>query len=111
MGEIEDVRKKKFLELQKKLEEEQFKAEQEKQVELQIKQVLSGILTQEARERLTRIKLAKPEFATQIELLLIQLAQQGRIKGKVTDEQFKKVLEQLTSTQQKKEFKFRRIEK
>lgn len=111
MGEIEELRKRKFLELQKKLEEEQGRAEQEKQAELQIKQIISQILTQEARERLTRIKLARPDFAAQIELLLMQLAQQGKIRGKITDEQFKKVLEQLTSGQQKKEFKFKRIEK
>jgi len=111
MGEIEEIKKRKFLELQKKLEEEQIKAEEEKQVESQIKLILSQILSQEARERLTRIKLAKPDFAAQIELLLIQLAQQGKIKGKITDEQFKKVLEQLSGAQQKKEFKFRRIEK
>jgi programmed cell death protein 5 len=54
------------------------------------------ILTPEARSRLANLKLTKPEFVEQIELQLIQLAQSGRLQGKVTDEQLKVLLKQLS---------------
>ncbi len=54
------------------------------------------ILTPEARSRLANLRLTKPEFVDQIEIQLIQLAQSGRMKGKITDEQLKVLLKQLS---------------
>ncbi len=73
-----------------------------KQLEELKKIVLKKILSKEAFERLGRIKLVKPELATQLELYLLQLYQQNKIKEEISDEQFKTILESLTS---KKEFK------
>ena len=67
--------------------------------------VLLKVLTKEARERLSRIKLIKPEMAAQLELYLVQLYQSGKIKSEINEEQLKLILESLTS---KKEFKIRR---
>ena len=53
------------------------------------------ILTPEARSRLANIRLTRPEFVDQIELQLIQLAQMGRVKAKITDEQLKELLKKL----------------
>jgi len=47
------------------------------------------------RERLNTIKLTKPDFAGAVEQQLIQLAQSGRLKNKITDSQFKELLRQL----------------
>ncbi|MEM5883129.1 MAG: DNA-binding protein [Candidatus Aenigmatarchaeota archaeon] len=66
------------------------------------KAVLKKILSKEAFERLGRIRLVKPELAIQLELYLIQLYQQNKIKKEISDEQLKLILESLTS---KKEFK------
>jgi len=78
------------------------KAEEER------KDVLKRIMTDEARERLARIRLVKPEFAQQIENQLISLAQSGRLRSKVDDETLKRLLQQL---QPDKEMNIKRIEK
>ena len=105
MDELEEIRKRKLLELQKQLEEEQKKEEEKRAVELQIKQIISQVLTQEAKERLARIKLANPEYASQIELLLVNLAQQGRINRRLTDKEFKELLKKISSSMPKREFR------
>jgi programmed cell death protein 5 len=61
------------------------------------KEVLQKILTKEARERLGRVRVVKPELVAQIELYLLQLYQAGRIKTQITDEQLKEMLKRLAS--------------
>jgi len=81
---------------------DEINAEEVKKLEEMKKVVMKKILTKEAIERLGRIKLVKSELANQLELYLMQLYQTGKIKGVVTDEQLKYILEGLT---QKKNFK------
>jgi len=66
------------------------------------KTVMRKILTKEALERLGRIRLVKPNLATQLELYLLQLHQDGQIKSIIDDSQLKNILESLTG---KKKFK------
>ena len=82
--------------------EEQVTPEQMKQFEEMKRLLMKKLLSKEAIERLGRIRLVKPELAAQLELYLIQLYQAGRIKGEVTDEQLKTILDAVTT---KKEFK------
>jgi len=64
----------------------------------QIKKIiLQNILTKDARERLSRIKLVKPDLTLQLELYLMQLYQSGKIKSPITDGQLKEMLELLSS--------------
>ncbi|RMF90959.1 MAG: DNA-binding protein [Methanobacteriota archaeon] len=107
MDELEALRRKRLAELQAQAEAEQAQKEQLAQAQAQIKALLTQLLTPEARERLARIKMARPEYATQVELLLIQLAQAGQIKGKITDEQLKALLARIARP--KKDFKIKRI--
>jgi len=51
--------------------------------------------------------MVKPEFTEQLELQLIQLAQQGKIPIPLSDEQLKQILVQLQG--RKRETKIRRI--
>lgn len=51
---------------------------QRQQLELLKKQLFLRVLTKEARSRLANIKMANPNFAAQMELVLIQLIQSGR---------------------------------
>jgi len=66
------------------------------EIELVKKEILKKILTKEAFERLGRIRLVKPEIASQLELYLVQLYQADKIKNKITDEQLKAILEKIS---------------
>ena len=104
--ELNAIRQRRYSELQRAAVDEQRQAESRKQFEAQKQAVLKQILTPEARQRLTNIRMVKPEFADQIELQLIQLAQSGRIRVPISDEQLKEALAKLQS--QRKEIRIRR---
>jgi programmed cell death protein 5 len=104
--EIEELRRRKMLEYQAQLQEQQRQAELRRQYEVQKRIAIQQILTPEARSRLANIRAAKPEFAEQLELQLIQLAQSGKIGSKITDSQLKEILSRLQT--RKREFKIRR---
>lgn len=105
--EMEQLRKRKLLELQRRIAEEQQRAQVQQQIEVQKQALLRRILTPDARRRLTNLKMVKPEFAQQLELQLIQLAQQGKMSIPVTDKQLKDILVRLQSG--RREFKIRRV--
>jgi programmed cell death protein 5 len=104
--ELEALRRRRYSDLQRAAIEEQRQSETRRQFEAQKQAALKQILTPEARQRLTNIRMVKPEFAEQIELQLIQLAQTGRISVPITDDQLKEALARLQS--QRKEIKIRR---
>jgi len=106
-NELEELRKRKLLELQRRMAEEQRKEQTEQQLELQKQALLRNMLTPEARQRLTNLKMVKPEFTSQLELQLIQLAQQGKLPIPLEDEQLKQILIQIQA--RKREPKIRRI--
>lgn len=105
--ELEELRRRKLLALQQRVTGEQQQAQMEQQAELQKQALLKKILTPEARQRLTNLRMVKPEFTDQLELQLIQLAQQGKLPIPLTDVQLKQILAQLQT--QKRETKIRRI--
>jgi programmed cell death protein 5 len=105
--ELEQLRRRRLVELQRAAAEEERRAEVQQQVETQKQAILKRILTMEARQRLTNIKMVKPEFADQLELQLIQLAQSGRVKLPISDAQLKEALVRLQS--QRKDIKIRRM--
>ncbi len=104
--ELEALRRKRLAEMQRASYDDQRRAQQQQQVDRQKQSIIRQILTPEARQRLTNIKMVKPEFAEELEMQLIQLAQSGRLRGQVTDEQLKRTLEQLQG--QRREIKIRR---
>lgn len=106
-NELEGIRRKRLTELRRQLTDGQQKNAQQKQFEAQKDAALKQILTYEARQRLNRIKLVKPEFVSQIELQLIQIAQSGKARIPIDDKQLKQILIQLQSA--KKEITFRRV--
>ena len=105
--ELDEIRRRKLLELQRKVAEEQRNVQMQQQLELQKQALLRSILAPEARQRLTNLKMVRPEFTSQLELQLIQLAQQGKIPTPLTDKQLKQILIQIQS--RKRETKIRRI--
>jgi programmed cell death protein 5 len=105
--ELEALRKRRMLELQQRMAEEQQQSQAQQQLERQKQALLRRILTPEARSRLTNLNMVKPEFTQQLELQLIQLAQQGRINIPITDEQLKELLVRLQSG--RRDYKIRRV--
>jgi programmed cell death protein 5 len=107
MDDIEAIRKKKLRELQQQAySQEELQEEQQKELDDQKKVILRAILTDDARERLGRIKVARPEMAENLENQLIMLAQSGRLKNKINDEQLRELLAKLLP--QKRDITIRR---
>ena len=104
--ELEHLRRRRLQELQRTHAAEQSKTAVEQQVEQQKQAVLRQILTTEARQRLTNIRMVRPDFAAQVELQLIQFAQSGRVKLPITDDQLKDALSRIQA--QRREIKIRR---
>jgi len=105
--ELDAIRRKKLSALQQRASDEQKQGQAEKQMEEQKQELLKQILSPEARQRLTNLKMVKPEFTDQLELQLIQLAQMGKIPIPLSDAQLKQILIQLQS--RKRETKITRI--
>jgi len=78
--------------------EGQLTPEQLQEVEEMKKKILNRVLTKEAIERLGRIRVVKPELASQIELYLLQLFQAGKLNTTINEEQLKMILEGISSS-------------
>lgn len=105
--ELDAIRRKKLSALQQHASDQQRQIPEEQQIEAQKQALLKQILSPEARQRLTNLKMVKPEFTDQLELQLIQLAQLGKIPLPLSDAQLKQILIQLQS--RKRETKITRI--
>src|SRR3989442_11844401 len=106
--ELEALRRRRMAEMQRSAYDEQRRSQAQQQVERQKQSIIRQILTPEARQRLANIRMVKPEFAEELEMQLIQLAQSGRLQTQITDEQLKKTPVQVQSPQ--KEIKVRRAQ-
>eukprot|EP00951_Prasinocladus_malaysianus_P041872 scaffold499897_cov36-Prasinocladus_malaysianus.AAC.1 len=72
-------------------EEERKQAEEERR-----QSMLVSIMTTDARERLSRIALVKPEKARGIENMILQMAQRGQLGGsRISEDQLISMLEQI----------------
>jgi programmed cell death protein 5 len=59
-------------------------------------EILRRVLTPEARERLGRIRLAKPEVAGSVEQQVIALAASGRLQRPIDDATLRALLERIS---------------
>ncbi len=105
--ELDNIRKRKLLSMQNRVSDEQRQAQAEDKVEAQKQALLKQILSTEARQRLNNLKMVRADFAEQIELQLIQMAQMGKLPIPLSDAQLKQILVQLQS--RKRETKITRI--
>ena len=96
---------------QQSAQNQQRLAQQQATLEQQKKLILQKILTSEARSRLANIQLARPQYADQLVMQLIQAFQSGALRGRIplTDDQFKNLLKDLHNRTQTREpqIKFR----
>ena len=96
--ELENLKKKRLQELQQQaaLQEQMEEQEaQKQQFEEQKKAILRTVMTPDARARLGRIKVARPEVAESIENQIIMIAQSGQLKTKINDEQLRMLLSKV----------------
>jgi programmed cell death protein 5 len=96
--ELEELRKKRQQELQQQIDSEESQKQQDaqkQQYEEQKKAILRSIMTTDAKQRLSNIKLARPQVGEQIEQQLIMLAQSGRLQQKITDAQLRELLRKI----------------
>ena len=101
--ELEEIRRRRLQALQQRIADEQKR----EQVEAAKTVVLRRILDPAARQRLTNLKMVRPDFAQQLELQLIQLAQTKKVNLPISDEQLKQILWQLQS--QRRDTQIRRL--
>ena len=78
--------------------QQQQAQEKQAQAEAQRSQMLEQLLSSEAKERLSRIRLVKPEKVRQVEDLILMMAQQHRLGGPIMDAQLCQMLESVSQT-------------
>ncbi|RLF49481.1 MAG: DNA-binding protein [Thermoplasmata archaeon] len=104
--ELEEIRKRKLMQLKAMIEQKKIQEEQERIVEEQIRDIMRKVMTPEARERLARIRLVRPEVAALVEQQILMLVQTGRLKRVIDDNTLKLLLDKIAS--EKREIRIRR---
>ncbi|KAL5716383.1 hypothetical protein ACHQM5_018087 [Ranunculus cassubicifolius] len=111
--ELEAIRQRRMQELmaqhgvsntQQNPEQQKAKEEAQREADERRQMMLSQILSAQARERLSRIALVKPEKARGVEDVVLRAAQMGQISEKVSEEKLISLLEQI-NTQTSKQTK------
>lgn len=97
MDEIEALRRKKMQEYSA-MQNAHARMEQARHADamaLEIKRIVSQILSKEAMQRLSNIRSIKPEMAQQIDIYLLEMYRAGQLKPPLPDEAFKNMLDKL----------------
>lgn len=93
---LEELRRRKLAEMQQQAGQEQVAAQQRAQADAQKDVILRAILEPEARERLVRVRMARPDVAESLENQLLMLYQQGRIRNRIDDATLRDLLARVT---------------
>src|SRR5438094_10337081 len=88
--ELEALRRRRLAEMQTAAVDDQRRTQAQQQVERQKQTIIRRILTPEARQRLTNIRMVKPASPEELMMPLIKLTQSGRLAGQVSDAQLQK---------------------
>jgi programmed cell death protein 5 len=99
MSELDDIRQAKLRELQGQLGQQQGQADEDEKLQQEIEAleaVIKTRLTKEALARYGSLKVAFPEKAVQLLVVLGQAMQKGQIRALITDEQLREILMKLT---------------
>ena len=107
MDDTEEIKRRMMEQMQRQMEEEQQRQAEKQIIDAQKKALLKHLMDSEARSRLERIRMAKPDEAEYIENQIIRLYQMGRIREKLNDENFKILIKHLMP--KKRDIKIRRV--
>ena len=101
-AELDELRRRRMAELQAQANAQNdpqqavAQAQAQAQAEAARENILRAILEPEARERLTRVRMARPDVAGAVENQLIGLYQQGRIRQRIDDATLRELLARMT---------------
>jgi programmed cell death protein 5 len=94
--ELDELRRRKLAEMQQQAQSDQAQAAQRADANAQKEVILRAVLEPEARERLARVKMARPDVAESLENQIIMLYQQGRIRARIDDATLRDLLARVT---------------
>ncbi|MEM0138808.1 MAG: DNA-binding protein [Thermoplasmatales archaeon] len=98
--ELDEIRKRRLLELQNQATAQQEMQQREeaerKAAEKERHEFVKRFVTPEAYERLSNVRLVRPEVVENVENQIIMLAQSGRLNRQITDAELKTLLARLT---------------
>lgn len=106
--ELQRIRERRMFEIQAQQQQAEEQRRVQQDAEAQKQALMRRILSPEARQRLTNIKMVRPEYAAQLEIQLIQIAQSGRVKLPISDDVLKRLLEQIQSQQRSRDIRIER---
>lgn len=99
--ELEEIKRRRMAQIQEhqmqSAEKSDLYSQEQAKSELEAKkqEIMRQILTTEARERLTTLKMSRPMLVEQIEYKLISMAQSGQIQSMIDDFQLKQLLSRI----------------
>jgi programmed cell death protein 5 len=102
MEDLEAIRQRKLQELQAQQaqgmqpSQHEAAARQAEEQDAAVERMLQQILDDEARTRLTTIRMSRPDFHAGVVRQLVSMAQAGRLGKRLTDGDLKAILVQLT---------------
>jgi programmed cell death protein 5 len=92
--------------LQQRMQEQFYMQQQamaqKQQAEAMLKDIMAHVLDKKARERMSNMRLVRPELAMQLELYLAQLHEAGHLKGLITEEQLIQMLKKISEKKETK---------
>lgn len=112
--ELDEIRRRRMQEIQNQSVSQQDVARMQQEqetanaMEVQKQNILRKILTEDAKQRLSNIKLVKQEMAIAIENQLIQLHQAGRLGSQINEEQLLQMLKQVQGNKRESQIRFKR---
>ncbi|MCL4446861.1 MAG: DNA-binding protein [Candidatus Thermoplasmatota archaeon] len=104
--ELEEIKRKRLMDLQNQAAANQAMQDREevqkRTADKERQDVVKRFVTPEAYERLTNVKLVRPDVVENVENQVIMLAQSGRLNRLITDAEVKSLLARLSEKRETK---------